>query len=306
MVVGIAILLQQATPTTATHDWEIGLGTIGIAGVLMAMILLISIRRERPRLTVDRPAIEPVEYRVSGGTSASISAQTTTSTASVWPPRPSKQRVQKYFQEGYLHIHNNPKSRSGERYAKDVAITLRYLRSGDLLHEISARWSDNDQDAGYEVTQVPHQRTLAPNGVRHKIDIAAMFSDDDNLYAVDDSVRFHGWKKYPLGVGPVTVEVEARGSRVRTTSQWILGKDDSGTSMRLSPAKLPGPIGRFFLRVAKRIERKWITQESQLTAETTHSPGDPPGPHGGTGPQDPQGPRGLTGPNQSPDPQPAR
>jgi hypothetical protein len=208
---GLAVYLQVSKRTTSTHTWEI-FGALGVALVLAILALAVQIMRERPRLVVGQPSVEPVaittlvvDERSRGANLAPVAG----------PPAA--------LLIAYLQVWNEPKQ--GSRTAEMVSLRLRFMRGENVVREFPARWSPTLQPAGHESTQNPHEEDLAADGARHKFDVAAILPGERQCYAVNDRSRFLGWKAYPLGTGPVTVEVIAKGSNARTTSRWVLTHD---------------------------------------------------------------------------------
>lgn len=248
VVVGEALLLQGAHPTTATHDWEISLAVLGAVMILLVVGLLTGTRRERPRLFIGNPVMEDVSLLVPDPNPAVL---TTSASAAITPMTQSET-----FKVAYLNVRNQPKQ--GNQRAEAVHVRLRYLRDGKCLYDLPGRWSFTDQTRGFESTQRPDQETLEANGVDNKFDVAAKFYDQDQCHAINDRSRYIGWQEFPLGHDPVTVEVIAQGSNVKATvSRWTLSHDGLEGSLQLDRLDAPGRLGRLALRLAGRVERRW-------------------------------------------------
>jgi hypothetical protein len=135
----------------------------------------------------------------------------------------------------YLHVWNEPRRAASTRYAHNVHLTLTFRIGEEVLHKIVGRWSDLDQRDAPETYTNPRDRDVPPNGNRYRIDVAA--SLDDGLFAMNDRARLGGFKVFPLGPGPVSVEVSARGvGLLRANSLWTLQVTDGALELRTSRA----------------------------------------------------------------------
>jgi len=243
VIVGIAVLLQQSAPTSATRDWETGLVVLGAALIVVILGLVGGIVRERPRLIIDNPVVDPIRLDVgafpAGWSSTAVATSTTTSASVAAVPGSSAG-----LKAVYLHIRNEP--RAGATPAHAVQVRLRFWRDTETLYELPARWSHTDQRVPYESTQVPHQEDLPANGVDYKLDIACKFPGENQCHALTDRVRYTSWQSYPLGTEPVMVDVLARGVNARSRSTWVLtheGTDGGLTLTRSATRRLPRLAG---------------------------------------------------------------
>jgi hypothetical protein len=118
------------------------------------------------------------------------------------------------------------------RHADKVHLTLTFRNGEEELFEIVGGWSDLDQREAPETYTNPRDRDVPPNGNEYRIDVATLF--DDELYAMNDRARIGGFKVFPLGSGPVTVEATARRvGLLRAKSSWTL--KSKGNELELTP-----------------------------------------------------------------------
>jgi hypothetical protein len=133
-------------------------------------------------------------------------------------------------------VTNEPINKKSKQKAENVTLSIRYLRDGEEIMTRDGRWSGDSQLNPFEWSQRASERTIAPNLNPERFDVAIKYPEDDQCFAMDDTVRFHqdDWRKYPLGNGPVEIEVTARQSGEEpVVTRWRLTHGGPGGSLHL-------------------------------------------------------------------------
>jgi hypothetical protein len=136
----------------------------------------------------------------------------------------------------HLHVTNEPVNKRSKQKAEAVTLSIRYSRDGEEIMTRDGRWSGDSQLNPLEWTQRASEKTISPNFNPERFDVAIKYPEDDECFAMDDTVRFNpaDWRKYPLGSGPLEVEVTARQSGEEpVVTRWLLSHDGPGSAPRL-------------------------------------------------------------------------
>jgi hypothetical protein len=198
--------------------------------------LATEIRDSAPRLVVeDRPnRVVNLNPRLDEVTSFFSTDIVVTAVSGTGTPVDGRERIHVV----QLNVSNTPVLRKSKEKAEGVYLSIRYLRDEVTLHTLNGRWSTDDQNLHRESAQRASQKIIDPNGNPEVCDIACKFLDDDQCYAIDDTLRFHpgGWRQYPLGTGPVEVELTANQSGYDpVVTRWLLTHDGPGGEPHLEP-----------------------------------------------------------------------
>jgi hypothetical protein len=231
-------LIVIKRPTGTTHGLEIALIVGAVIVVAWGQVHQRKMANERrgstPRLIVKDPLIHEWNLNPRLESPGFFSSDMVVTVVSgTGTPDDGREKIQ----VAHLHLSNEPKAKKSKEKAEDVNLSIRYSREDSELLTLNGRWSTDDQRLPFELTQRASERTLAPNGNPERCDIAYKYVDDDECFAIDDTVRFHpnDWRKYPLGNGPVDVEVTARQSGEEpVVTRWRLTHDGPGGSLHLN------------------------------------------------------------------------
>lgn len=249
---GYVGLITRSEQTPVVQNSEIALVLAAILILLGILFVLIQISRDQPKIVVTDYVIElvsiqnqptgDVQFMPSGTTANTTFSSLYTASGPTGPsasPGPARNGLN--FYATYLHAGNCPAI--GSKTAKDVHVRLRYLTPDDRteIQQVNARWSFTEQNSLYETTQIaPEIDIPANNDSPRKFDVLATFDGDDQIYAVDDTSRFRGWKAKPLGPGPIIVEVTVLGSNIKKTIyEFITRRNSSGKGIELVPHSKP-------------------------------------------------------------------
>jgi hypothetical protein len=112
---------------------------------------------------------------------------------------------------------------AAKKQITNLAVTLRFVaENGSEMFTIHGRWADSEplfgswQHQSVTVKPVLHPKTSAP------IDIAACI-ERGVCHAINDEGREIGMKKYPLGKGPVYLEVLVTSDQCRDNrTRWVV------------------------------------------------------------------------------------
>lgn len=251
VVVGFSILLQAPNPTTATHDWEIGLGTLGAALLLIVLALVVGLVRDHPRLRFENANTRSHPITVDMTTQRAFTSAPPQVFINGVPESVESSLTTKKlpFDIAFLSVCNDPGRRMGVRSVDKVTLRLRFWRPGEsnLPRIPLVRWSDLDQGEPFETTGRPHERDLAANGASHEFDVAGKFPEGNGCYALDAQSRLLGYERMPLGTPPVYVQAIARGVTAKRVEVWVLTHDGPGGSLHLDPLRR-GRVSRWRLR----------------------------------------------------------
>jgi hypothetical protein len=224
----------------AVHTWRAWVA-VGLAALFLVLAGLFGViaYRNRPRLFIGDSLIDKTIFTSPVGEawhSTDIVDVTET-----FLPVPSGQTattsptiisgtIQRTRPIVYLHVWNEPRREKSTRYADKVHLKIKFFGDADEPTEIVARWSDLDQRDAPETFSIPRPRDIPPNGNKYRIDVAALF--DDGFYAMNDRARIGGFKVFPLGNGPIKVEVAARGTGgLKAIGNWRLESKDGTVTL---------------------------------------------------------------------------
>ncbi len=237
LVISEIPLVLVKRPTHATHGLELALLIAAVILVLWGQFHQWKMKRElrgsAPRLVVANPLIHEwnlnPQLETQGFTSGDFII---TSVSGTGTPNDGRQKIT----VAHLYLSNEPVYKKSKQNAEGVNLSIRYIPQDLEAFTLNGRWSTDDQRLPFELTQRASERTLAPNGNPERCDIACKYVNDDQCFAIDDTVRFHpnDWRKYPLGNGPVEIEVTARQSGEEpVVTRWRLTHDGPGGSLHL-------------------------------------------------------------------------
>jgi hypothetical protein len=219
---------------------------IAVAIVLFAAGLLSLIHDlwSRPRLQIKNGGSLGREMLVSHHTESGVSMTSTTDfviTAVTAVPPPGALNVREF---AYLRAYNATRWMAARKPINNLAVQLRFVaRDGSEMFTIHGRWADSEplfgswQHQTVTVKPVLHPKTSA------LIDVAGCL-DRGTFHAINDEGREIGMKKYPLGVGPVYLEVLVTSDQCRDNrTHWMIESDGkwglSLTQIQRRPAAPP-------------------------------------------------------------------
>lgn len=249
-----AVTVAFAVAALAATQWKawLALGLL-VAGFVATVILLVLTRLSRPRLVFHDPTTETRSIHVIesfSGMSMGASATYTSDDARRVETSPTTHLeagdVWAFFT--YVWIENKPKV--GAIEAKDLHSVIRFFsEKGERLREMHGRWSWLPQPATSEKLLEGPERNLPANRRRMPIDVALKYHEDDDLHAFNDETghRAKDLRAWPLGPGPVTVEVEVLGSNAHGIGRYVLSCSNDGTpelTAKTTQSRRPHPLRR--------------------------------------------------------------
>ena len=247
-------LLVSKNPTGTTHGFEIALVVGAVALIVWGQVHQRRMAREErdsaPRLVVGGVLVKewPLNPRLDAQGFTTGDVLTMASGIDMAGHTDERERIH----AAHLHVTNEPKNKKSKQMAENVTLSIRYLRDGEeIVPPLNGRWSGDDQLSPFEWTQRASERSISTNNRNpERLDVAIKYPADNECCAMDDTVRFNAgdWRKYPLGPGPVEVEVTAlqagEASRCESLVAYA-GRRRRCPSTRTTRLNLSGPLRDF-------------------------------------------------------------
>ncbi len=197
---------------------------IAVAALLMLLAIRIRLWQVRPRLFVGEPLPETLAFTNPGCI-------------------PEQGRII------YLHAWNKP--HRGVEAIESLWLTLRFTdeSTGRILqNNVFARWSFLPYPESLGETRLAKTVRIPGDESAFSFDIASLFHDSDEMFALCDSCRFWGFRRFALGSGPVLIDIDAKGAtagpHIDQSFRWRLSLVES--DLHLEPIGTDKPKPRRF------------------------------------------------------------